>query len=119
MLLGLCLSTAMTLDAPCGTEPLLLLPQRLTPGTVPESELGYNECFCCGGVWDSGAREQTPRPHSLLDCIITKLLRLSPGKTDCFISKGQRVVWPEMREESNHTSRDPAGGLDFVPGKAG
>lgn len=74
MLLGLCLSTAVTLDAPCGTEPLLLLPQRLTPGTVPESELGYNECFCCGCVWDSGAREQNPPPplppHPHTPCLI-------------------------------------------------
>lgn len=60
---------------------------------------------------------QKNRPP-MLDCIITKLLRLSPGKTDCFISKGQRVVWPEMREEFNHTSRDLAGDLGCVPGKA-
>lgn len=42
MLFGLCLSTAVTLDAPCGTEPLLLLPRRLAPGMVPESELGHS-----------------------------------------------------------------------------
>lgn len=50
MLLGLCLSTGMTLDTPSGTESLLLLPQRLAPGTVPELELGQGECLCCGGV---------------------------------------------------------------------
>lgn len=67
-------------------------------------------------VFGTQVQEKRTSPHPVLDCVITKLLRLSPGKTDCFISKGQRVVWPEMREESNHT--DLAGDLGFVPGKA-
>lgn len=61
MLLGLCLSTAMTLDAPCGTEPLLLLPQRLAPGMVPESELGH--CVFAGVVFRTGVQENRP-PHA-------------------------------------------------------
>lgn len=38
MFVGPCLSTGLTLGVSCGTKPLLLVPQRLAPGTVPDEE---------------------------------------------------------------------------------